>query len=95
MPEFSRISMIDALRTIPEPAYLAAKRYQLDDRKPYAYRTGDYGKTWVKITNGIPGGMILCTSYGKIRSALVCFMRARNMEFMSLSTMARIGNRCA
>src|SRR4051812_33618365 len=53
LPEFSRISMIDASPHEPGTAYLAAKRYQLDDRKPYAYRTDDYGATWTPITNGI------------------------------------------
>ncbi len=54
LPEFSRISMIDAGPHEPGTAYLAAKRYQLDDRKPYIYRTHDFGKTWTKIVDGIP-----------------------------------------
>ncbi|HEY1950617.1 MAG TPA: glycosyl hydrolase, partial [Bryobacteraceae bacterium] len=54
LPEFSRVSMIDASPSDPATAYLAAKRYQLDDREPYIYKTHDYGKTWTKITNGIP-----------------------------------------
>ncbi len=53
LPEFSRISMIDASPHEPGTAYVAAKRYQLDDRKPYIYRTHDFGKTWTKIVNGI------------------------------------------
>lgn len=54
LPEFSRISMIDASPHEVGAAFLAAKRYQLDDRKPYIYKTHDFGKTWTKITNGIP-----------------------------------------
>ena len=42
---------VAALR--PATAYVAAKRYQLDDRAPYLYKTHDYGKTWTKIVNGI------------------------------------------
>lgn len=34
-------------------AYIAATRYKFNDFTPYAYRTSDYGKTWVKINNGI------------------------------------------
>jgi hypothetical protein len=30
--------------------------YKYDDYKPYLYKTSDYGKTWKKITNGIPDG---------------------------------------
>lgn len=53
LPPFSRISLIEASPHDPGGAYLAAKRYQLDDRAPYIYRTHDYGKTWTKIVNGI------------------------------------------
>lgn len=55
LPRFSRISLIEASPHDPGAAYLAAKRYQLDDRAPYIYRTHDYGKSWTKIVNGIRG----------------------------------------
>ena len=29
--------------------------YQFDDCRPYLYKTNDYGRTWTKIVNGIPG----------------------------------------
>jgi photosystem II stability/assembly factor-like uncharacterized protein len=54
MPEFARISIIDASPHANGTAYLCAKRYQLDDRGPYIYKTSDFGKTWTKIVNGIP-----------------------------------------
>jgi photosystem II stability/assembly factor-like uncharacterized protein len=54
LPDFIRISLIDASPIKPGTAYLAAKHYQADDRRPYAYRTDDYGSTWTKIVNGIP-----------------------------------------
>jgi photosystem II stability/assembly factor-like uncharacterized protein len=53
LPDFIRISIIDAAPDKPGTAYLAAKNYQADDRKPYAFRTDDYGATWAPITNGI------------------------------------------
>jgi len=53
LPPFSRISLIDASPYKPGTAYLSAKRYQLDDRAPYVFRTDDYGKTWTKIVDGI------------------------------------------
>jgi photosystem II stability/assembly factor-like uncharacterized protein len=55
LPEFARVSIIEASPHRADTAYFAAKRYQLDDRAPYIYRTHDFGKTWTKITNGIPG----------------------------------------
>src|SRR5204863_103376 len=35
-------------------AYIAIDRHQLDDRRPYVYKTGDYGKTWADIGRGLP-----------------------------------------
>jgi len=54
LPEWARISMIDASNFAPGTAYLAANRYQLDDMRPYLYRTNDYGESWTPINNGIP-----------------------------------------
>lgn len=56
LPKFSRVSIIDESRHTAGTAYLAANRYQVDDREPYVFRTRDYGKTWIKITNGISSG---------------------------------------
>ncbi len=54
LPEWALISIIEASPHDPAVAYLAATRYKLDDFAPYLYRTLDYGKTWSRITNGIP-----------------------------------------
>jgi photosystem II stability/assembly factor-like uncharacterized protein len=54
MPEWIQINSIDASPYDPGTAYVAATMYKWDDNKPYLYRTTDYGKTWKKITNGIP-----------------------------------------
>jgi photosystem II stability/assembly factor-like uncharacterized protein len=54
LPEFARISLIEASPHQNGAAYLAANRYQMGDRKPYVYKTADFGKTWQKIVSGIP-----------------------------------------
>ena len=56
MPKFSRISIIEESSHTPGTAYVAANRYQVDDRAPYVWRTRDYGKTWTKIVNGVANG---------------------------------------
>ena len=53
MEKFTRISIIEESPHNPGTAYVAGNRYQVDDRKPYIWRTRDYGKTWSKITNGV------------------------------------------
>ena len=59
MGDFDRVSLIEASPSDPAGAYVAAKRYQMDDRQPYLFKTHDYGKTWTKIVEGIPAGDFL------------------------------------
>jgi hypothetical protein len=56
MPEWIQINSLEASPFDPATAYVAATMYKYDDYKPYLYKTSDYGKTWKKITNGIPEG---------------------------------------
>jgi hypothetical protein len=53
---YTRISIIEASHFEQGRAYAAANRFQLDDFHPYLFRTTDFGRTWTKITNGIPDG---------------------------------------
>jgi photosystem II stability/assembly factor-like uncharacterized protein len=59
IPEWSRVSLVEASPHDPGTAYVAIDRHQNDDLSPYIFRTSDYGKTWSKITNGIPDGMFV------------------------------------
>ncbi len=57
MPKFATVNRIDVSKHVAGRAYIAVHRYRLDDYTPYAWRTEDYGKTWIRIadgTNGIP-----------------------------------------
>lgn len=56
LPKFSRVSIIEESIYNPGTLYVAANRYQVDDRAPYVFKTDDYGKTWKKIINGIEDG---------------------------------------
>jgi photosystem II stability/assembly factor-like uncharacterized protein len=53
LPEWSMVSLIYASPFDAGTAYAAIDRHQMDDVKPYIYRTRDFGKTWTKITDGI------------------------------------------
>jgi photosystem II stability/assembly factor-like uncharacterized protein len=53
MPEFGRVSIIDASAFDAGTAYVAVKRPLLGDMAPYVFRTHDFGKTWTKIVSGI------------------------------------------
>lgn len=56
IPEWIQINSIDASPHDPGTAYVAATMYKSDDFRPYLYKTSDYGKTWKKITKGLPDG---------------------------------------
>ncbi|MGH9669068.1 MAG: VPS10 domain-containing protein [Terriglobales bacterium] len=56
MPEWSLVSQIDPSPFDAGTAYVAVERHKLDDFRPYAYKTTDFGKSWTKITTGIPDG---------------------------------------
>jgi photosystem II stability/assembly factor-like uncharacterized protein len=53
LPVPSRITLIEASPHDPATAYVAAIRYELGDRSPYAWKTTDYGVTWARIVSGI------------------------------------------
>ncbi len=53
MPDLGRVSIIDASAFDSATAYVAVKKFLLDDKAPYIFRTHDLGKTWTKITSGI------------------------------------------
>ncbi len=56
MPEWSRVSLVEASPFDAGTAFIAVDRHQFDDLKPYIYKTTDYGQTWAKLVNGIPEG---------------------------------------
>jgi photosystem II stability/assembly factor-like uncharacterized protein len=53
MPDFGRVSIIDASTFSAGTAYAAVKKPLLGDYSPYLFRTHDFGKTWTKIVNGL------------------------------------------
>jgi len=56
MPEWALVSIIEASHHDPATAYAAVDLHKLDNLTPLIYKTHDYGKTWTRITNGIPVG---------------------------------------
>jgi len=53
MPDFGRVSQIDASAFASGTAYLSVRKPLLNDFSPYIFRTTDFGRTWTKIVNGI------------------------------------------
>ncbi len=54
MPEWMIINSVEIDPFNKGGLYIAGTRYKMGDYTPYLYKTEDYGKTWQKITSGIP-----------------------------------------
>jgi len=61
MTSWSKVTMIEASHFDANEAYASVERHQLEDYEPYIYRTRDGGKTWQKITKGLPAGVYVQT----------------------------------
>ena len=56
LPPHTRIVSVEVSPHAPGAALVAGIRYEMDDRSPYAWKTGDYGATWTRIGDTIPDG---------------------------------------
>ncbi len=54
LPPGGRVDCIAPSPHSPGKAYASVLLYQLGDWEPYVYKTTDYGKSWTRITQGIP-----------------------------------------
>lgn len=53
MPDWMMINSIEPSAFNEGTCYIAGTKYKTGDFTPYLYKTTDYGKSWIKITNGI------------------------------------------
>jgi photosystem II stability/assembly factor-like uncharacterized protein len=53
---WSKVAILEASPFDADTAYAAVDRHRLDDFRPYVYRTRDGGRTWARVTDGIPAG---------------------------------------
>src|SRR5882724_365685 len=58
---WSKLVMMDASHFDVDEAFAAVDRHRLEDNDPYIYRTRDGGKSWQRITNGLPAGVYMQT----------------------------------
>ena len=69
---WSRVTMIEASHFDFNAAYATVDRHQLEDFDPYIYRTRDMGKTWQRISAGLPqGGYVHSVKEDPMRQGLL------------------------
>ena len=54
LPKFTKITTVEDSPHSPGTAYVVGHRFLMDDFRPIAWKTSDYGKTWVEIAAGLP-----------------------------------------
>ncbi|MDQ2890162.1 MAG: hypothetical protein M3R65_06345, partial [Gemmatimonadota bacterium] len=54
LPAWGTIRKIEPSHFDPATAYVAIDLHMMDDRRPYLYRTSDYGRTWTRINSNLP-----------------------------------------
>ena len=76
-------------------AYAAVNHYQMDDFRPYIYRTHDYRQDLDVGNERHSRQLPSCARCGRIRSSRNCCMRVLKAAFMFRSMMAIIGKACS
>ena len=56
---WSKVSLLEASRFDTLVAYAAVNRFRLADLRPHVYRTGDGGRSWTEIVQGLPGNAVV------------------------------------
>ena len=56
LPAWGTFAQISPSAFDPGTAYVAIDFHLMDDRKPYIYKTTDFGASWKRITGNIPSG---------------------------------------
>jgi hypothetical protein len=55
LPAWGTVRKIEPSHFAAGAAYVVVDRHLMDDRAPYIYKTTDFGQTWKKISDGLPG----------------------------------------
>jgi photosystem II stability/assembly factor-like uncharacterized protein len=56
MPAWGTIAKIEPSHFDPAVAYMVVDYHIMDNRDPFIYKTADFGRTWTKISDGLPQG---------------------------------------
>jgi photosystem II stability/assembly factor-like uncharacterized protein len=84
LPDASWISCIEPSHTDKQTAYLTARRYMLDDFKPYVFKTTDLGRHWTAITAGLPAEEFVFDMREDPNESKLLFLGTRSTVYCSL-----------
>ena len=79
------IGCIEPSHADKQTAYLTARRYMLDDFKPYIFKTTDLGKHWTSITTGLPEDEFVFDLRENPNEPNLLFLGTRSTVYCSLN----------
>jgi photosystem II stability/assembly factor-like uncharacterized protein len=56
LPTWGTVTSIEPSHFDPGTAYVSVDAHLVDDRDPYIFKTTDFGRTWTRISGGLPKG---------------------------------------
>ncbi len=56
LPAWGVVSKIEPSHFDAASSYICVEYHKMDNREPWVYKTTDFGKTWTKISDGLPKG---------------------------------------
>jgi photosystem II stability/assembly factor-like uncharacterized protein len=74
IPKDRCISRVEPSNFADGTCYVSLTRYRNDDRKPYIFKTTDYGQTWESITSNLPesGSVHVVIESSRNKNVLFC-----------------------
>ena len=67
LPAWGTVSQIEPSHFDAGTAYVAVDFHLMDNRDPFIYKTTDFGQTWKKISDGLPGEASARLRHGRSR----------------------------
>ncbi len=83
VPQYARIEAAAPSPKRRGTAYVNADNHRSGDYAPYAYVTHDYGKTWTKITSGLPADQYVRTIRPDLHNSNLVYAGTENGIFIS------------
>ncbi len=83
-PDNNWVSRIEASHFNEGGAYLTVTRHQVDDFRPYIFKTEDFGKTWISLRGNLPEFGYLHTVREDLENKNLLFVGSEFGFFVSL-----------
>ncbi|MCI0737804.1 MAG: hypothetical protein L0Y72_02080 [Gemmataceae bacterium] len=84
VPKDRWITRVECSHFAEGTAYVTIDRHRNDDRKPYLFKTTDYGATWRSLTGNLPGDSPLHVIRESSRNPNLLFVGNENGVYVSL-----------